>query len=80
MSIFSIPVTELDDRSTRPTVERLIRYLLSLGVGRDGQGIVVVRCGRLGSCVGTSRRGLHWVPAYFRGPEQVRVKDVTGGE
>lgn len=66
--------------SLRPTVERLVTHILhDVGIGANGQGIVVVRCGRLGACVGTKKGGLKWCPAYWEGDDVKNVKDVTGG-
>ncbi|KAK8850710.1 hypothetical protein IAR55_004630 [Kwoniella newhampshirensis] len=78
-SFYAIPIMEITDPELRPTVERLINHILhNVGIGKDGNGIVVVRCGRLGACVGTKVGGLRWCPAYFDGEEVDRVKDVTG--
>lgn len=54
--------------------------MLSIGVGEEGNGSVVVRCGRVGCVVGTRRRGIKWFPAYWEEEDEDRVKDVTGGE
>lgn len=65
--------------SLRPTVERLVSHILhDVSIGANGQGIVVVRCGRLGACVGTKKGGLKWCPAYWEGDDVKKVKDVTG--
>jgi hypothetical protein len=50
-----------------------------VGVGRDGRGIVAIRCAGLGSVVGTKLKGIHWFPAFFTENEVTRVVDVTGG-
>lgn len=66
--------------SLRPTVERLVSHILhDVSIGANGEGIVVVRCGRLGACVGTKKGGLKWCPAYWEGDDVKKVKDVTGG-
>jgi hypothetical protein len=60
-----------------------MRHLLDdITIGPDGDGIMVVRCGRLGSVVGTKIGGIRWFPAYYGinlGNED-QVVDVTGGE
>ncbi|RSH87074.1 hypothetical protein EHS25_003563 [Saitozyma podzolica] len=78
LSFYSIPPIPLTDPTLRPTIERIISHLLHLGVGADGQGAVVVRCGKLGAVVGTRKAGLRWFPAYWAGEDESRVKDVTG--
>jgi len=52
--------------------------LLDVGVGPNGEGAAVVRCGRLGCCVGARVRGLQWIPALFGNDDQHRVVEVTG--
>jgi hypothetical protein len=46
----------------------------------DGTGIVAVRCGRLGSVIGTRKGGIRWVPAYWEEGNEGKVRDVTGGK
>ncbi|WVF67848.1 hypothetical protein IAT40_002609 [Kwoniella sp. CBS 6097] len=78
-SFYGIQKMSFSDPELRPTVERLIRHILDdIGVWKDGSGIVVVRCGRLGACLGTLEGGLKWCPAYFDGEQEHRVRDVTG--
>jgi sugar/nucleoside kinase (ribokinase family) len=80
-TLFSIPTVEQqDENQTRQIIETLLRALLDLGVGRDGQGIVVVRSGSLGACVGTRAHGTRWVPAFYGREDPEKVVDVTGGE
>jgi sugar/nucleoside kinase (ribokinase family) len=79
MKIYSLTPLSTASPELCPTIERLANHLINLGVGADGNGVVVVRCGRLGACVATRRRGTKWVPAYFEGSEEERVVDVTGG-
>lgn len=62
---------------TCAAVEVAIRHLLAIGVGANGEGIVVVRCGAIGACVGTRAGGLVWTPAYWANDSD-RVRDVTG--
>ncbi|WVO18168.1 hypothetical protein L204_105871 [Cryptococcus depauperatus] len=78
-SFYGISPMPISSPALRPTVESLINYLLHhVGIGPDGQGIIVIRCGRLGACLGTKSGGLVWCPAYFDGKLSKRVKDVTG--
>ncbi|WVQ95383.1 hypothetical protein IAU59_002480 [Kwoniella sp. CBS 9459] len=78
-SFYGIPKMSFSDPELRPTVEKIIYHILhDIGVWNDGSGIVVVRCGRLGACVGTVQGGLKWCPAYFDGEQEHRVRDVTG--
>ncbi|KAK4687000.1 hypothetical protein P7C73_g3117, partial [Tremellales sp. Uapishka_1] len=77
-SMYSLPRLAIMDPQTQPAIERLMRHLLDVGIGPNGDGIIVVRCGRLGACVGTRRGGLRWIPAFFEGDDELRVRDVTG--
>ncbi|OWZ77996.1 pfkB family carbohydrate kinase superfamily [Cryptococcus neoformans Tu401-1] len=78
-SFYSIPTMSTSSISLHPSVERLVTHILhNVGIGANGQGIVVVRCGRLGACVGTKEGGLKWCPAYWEGGDVRKVKDVTG--
>jgi len=54
--------------------------LHTIGVGPNGDGIVVVRCARMGSLVGTKKGGIKWFSAFFEGGDEHRVVDVTGGQ
>ncbi|ORY28014.1 Ribokinase-like protein [Naematelia encephala] len=80
LSLYSSPIHPLSSPEFVPEIERLILHLLNdIGVGNHGQGVVVVRCGKLGSCIGTRAKGVRWVPAFWVGKENAgRVKDVTG--
>ena len=63
------------------TIEKLVRHLIDdIGVGQHGDGVVVIRSGKLGACVATRLGGLEWFPAYFSGQLELRVMDVTGGK
>ncbi|ORX40849.1 Ribokinase-like protein [Kockovaella imperatae] len=70
---------EISDPGLVPAIEHIMHHLLhDVGVGHDGHGILVVRCGRKGCCVGTVKRGLKWFPAYWLGAQGSEVRDVTG--
>jgi len=81
LSFYGHPKLSFDDPMLMVTLEEVMRHLLDVvGVGADDEGILAVRCGRMGSCIGTRRGGLRWFPAYYTGEDEVNVKDVTGGE
>ena len=80
LCIYSRPPLSVTDPHLTMEIEAIMWHLLlTVGVGKEGMGIVVVRCGRMGCCVGTKSKGLKWFPAFFEGKDQVRVRDVTGG-
>jgi sugar/nucleoside kinase (ribokinase family) len=58
------------------TIEELCSQWVESGIGSDGNGGVVVRCGKDGCLV--TRKGLRkWLPAYHQSAE--KVVDPTGG-
>jgi sugar/nucleoside kinase (ribokinase family) len=66
------------DTPIRGAVEQAVKHLLlNVGVGPGGDGIVLIRCGSRGACIGTRAGGLRWTPAYH-GRDSLRVKDMTG--
>lgn len=48
------------------------------GVGEEGKGIIVVRCGRLGSVTLGREFEYQHTPAYVFSPDRDQVKDPTG--
>lgn len=80
LSIYSHPIHPLSSPLLRSALEEIISHILDLGIGENGNGAVVVRCGKLGSVVGTRKGGIRWVGAYWEEEDEWRVKDVTGGE
>lgn len=81
LSFYGHPKMSFTNSSLVETLEQVMSHLLEdIGVGPNGQGILAVRCGRMGSCIGTKAGGLKWFPAYYNGEEETCVKDVTGGE
>lgn len=81
MAFYSQSCGPLPDPNLPSLVEPLVQHLLhDIGVGEDCAGVVAIRCGRMGSCIGTRRGGIRWIPAYFEEEEQHRVVDVSGGE
>ena len=59
-------------------VEEAINHILvNVGVGADGNGTLVVRCGPHGMYIGTRWGGISWTPCYYP-QDSLRVKDLTG--
>ena len=80
LSFYGYPKMAFTDPSLIVSLEKVMLHLLhQVGVGKCGNGILAVRCGRLGACIGTKKGGLRWFPAYYTGEEEKLVKDVTGG-
>ena len=80
LAIYDQPCTIATFQELQEVISPLIHHLLDVvGVGRNGGGAVVVRCGRHGSCVGTKSKGIKWFPAYFTEKDSGRVVDVSGG-
>jgi hypothetical protein len=80
LAIYDQPCTISTFQELQERISPVIHHLLDVvGVGSNGQGAVVVRCGRHGSCVGTRAKGIKWFPAYFTEKDGGRVIDVSGG-
>lgn len=74
MSLLSIP-----GPPTKPLIEKACHLFLEFGVGREGNGAVIIRSGALGAYVATRKGGGEWIPAYWdenNAPEH--IVDVTG--
>ncbi len=81
LSFYSCEQYPLCSPEFRPTLERLTHRLLDkMAAGGNEGGIIAVRCGRMGSSVGTRSGGVKWFPACFGAEDERLVKDVTGGE
>jgi sugar/nucleoside kinase (ribokinase family) len=81
LNFYAYPKMAYTDPRLVTSLEKVMLHLLhQVGVGKNGNGILAVRCGRLGACIGTKKGGLRWFPAYYTGEEEKLVKDVTGGE
>lgn len=81
LAIYDQPCTTSNFQELQERISPVIHHLLNIvGVSRNGDGAVVVRCGRHGSCVGTKAKGIRWFPAYFTEKDGGRVIDVSGGK
>jgi hypothetical protein len=66
---------------TPSVIEHAAATFLSFGVGREGTGHVVIRCGALGAYGATMSAGAvkgWWIPAYWTPRDEGAVVDVTG--
>ncbi|RYP42608.1 hypothetical protein DL767_000132 [Monosporascus sp. MG133] len=61
---------------SKSAIESQARTFLHYGVGQNGQGLVVVRCGEHGSLT-LSGSGAEWLPPFYDKPT-TRVVDPTG--
>ncbi|EIW69310.1 hypothetical protein TREMEDRAFT_71595 [Tremella mesenterica DSM 1558] len=64
-SLYGLPKPSYTDPHIPLTVNKIVNHLLNLGIGPNSRGAIVVRCGPLGSCVGTRAKGIRWFPAFF---------------
>lgn len=64
------------DRVNQQAVEDHAQLFLDQGIGRQGQGAVIVRCGAVG-CFVLSRTVRRWLPAFHT--DSGKVVDPTGG-
>lgn len=68
--------TNGDDHVNFRLIEELCEKWLQSGIAQDGQGGIVVRCGKDG-CLATRNGMQKWLPAYHQSAE--KVVDPTGG-
>ena len=81
LSFYGYTKMSLHDPALVTSIEAVMLHLLhEVGIGSDGDGIIVVRSGKLGCCVGTKHGSLRWFPPFYQGQDENHVKDVTGGE
>jgi len=73
LSLLSIPLPP-----TKKMIEKATDNFLAIGVGKEGSGWVIIRCGALGSYIKSRATKGQWVEAFWA--EDVdKVVDVTGG-
>lgn len=73
LSLLGMPHTVL-----KASIEEAAAALLELGVGKDGQGCVIIRSGALGAYISTRAKGGRWLDAYWTSSDLDKVVDVTG--
>lgn len=66
----------IEEQFSRSAIERRARKFIESGVGRNGEGLVVVRCGEHGSLT-MSRSQTLWVPSFYE-RSSPKVVDPTG--
>lgn len=72
LSLLSIPLPP-----TKTMIEKATDDFLGIGVGKDGSGWVIIRCGALGAYMKSRATMGQWVEAFWA--EDVdKVVDVTG--
>jgi len=73
LGLLSIPLP-----ATRAKIEEAAATFLGCGVGDNGTGSVVIRCGPLGAYVVSRATEGRWVEAFWGPNDLHRVVDVTG--
>jgi len=59
-------------------IEEAAKEFLNFGIGRQGNGWIVIRCGALGAYVKSADTEGAWIDAYWTSTDVERVVDVTG--
>jgi len=71
------------DKNDPDTIESLAGKIVAAGIGKRGNGAIVVRAGKLGCLVGCRKHAPIWLPAYYLptevGGNNPKVIDPTGG-
>lgn len=72
LSLLSIPLPP-----TKTMIEKATDDFLGIGVGKGGNGWVVIRCGELGAYMRSRETKGQWVEAFWA-DDVDKVVDVTG--
>jgi len=73
LSLLSIPLPP-----TKKMIEKATDNFLAIGVGKEGSGWVIIRCGALGSYMRSRATKGQWVEAFWTEEDVDKVVDVTG--
>jgi hypothetical protein len=74
LSLLSMPLPPVHS-----TIEKAANQFLDIGVGRDGNGWVIIRSGALGAYVASRVCSGRWIRAYWSESEdKAAIVDVTG--
>lgn len=63
---------------TKESIESACSKLLNMGVGKGGNGYVIIRSGAMGAFVACREKKGQWVNAYWNEDESAHIVDVTG--
>lgn len=66
------------DISSPSTIASLATKLVTAGIGPNGTGAVVVRCGKMGCLVSSRKRMNVWLPAYYSSEDSGTEESETG--
>lgn len=71
-----LSIKQIPDHSL---IEKAAASFLDMGVGKNGEGWVIIRSGALGAYVASRNSKGRWIAAYWSGAEDSKqVVDVTG--
>ncbi|KAK7757440.1 hypothetical protein SLS62_000455 [Diatrype stigma] len=71
------PGSDLAASFDRSVVEMYAQRIVDHGIGQEGRGTAVIRCGEHGCLVSSSSYGPRWFPTYYD-PSSPKVVDTTG--
>ena len=73
LSLLSIPLPP-----TKNMIEKATDEILDIGVGKEGRGWVIMRCGALGAYLKSRATKGQWIEAFWTEKDVDKVVDVTG--
>jgi hypothetical protein len=73
LSLLAIPLPP-----TKNAIEKATDKFLAIGVGKEGSGWVLIRCGALGSYMKSRTTTGQWSEAFWAEENVDKVVDVTG--
>ena len=62
----------------RQRIEEQVLRVLESGIGRNGDGVAVIRCGEHGCMVAARSYPVRWFPAFHESSDSSRIVDATG--
>ena len=74
----ALSLLSISQPPTKGTIEQACSRFLEIGVGRNGNGHVVIRSGALGAYVASRQQQGRWVGAFWSEEASDKVIDVTG--
>jgi sugar/nucleoside kinase (ribokinase family) len=74
----ALSLLSIKERLSRQLIEGVADRFLEFGVGKDGTGTVVIRCGEMGAYIRSRDRNGRWIAAFWGQEDVDRVVDVTG--
>ncbi|KAL0949572.1 hypothetical protein HGRIS_009621 [Hohenbuehelia grisea] len=74
----ALALLSVSEEPSIENIERAAQRFIDIGVGKAGDGFVIIRSGPLGAYVLSRAKGGQWIEAYWTDAQKDKVVDVTG--